>query len=194
MQSYRNRTYTVGCKKFAPSASGTQALVLLARLTNPKTRISNIFQLHIQNCSILYTLHTIYWPLWHVARRYALKCDLGICELKSYGLSCAKIYRIHPEISLNTIKTTIRREASRLNNVSKPRSGRPHKLNEEERDHIYGLTTDNPHIKMRDLLAEVDHKVKKRSIQYLLCEIGHHKWLQLRRPEIRPHHAHQRLR
>jgi transposase len=117
-----------------------------------------------------------------------------ICELKSYGLSCGKIYQLHPEISLNTIKTTIRREASRLDNVSKPRSGRPHKLSEEERDHIYGLTIDNPHVKMKDLLAEVDHKVKKRSIQYLLREMGRRKWLQLRRPEIQPHHAEQRLR
>jgi hypothetical protein len=47
---------------------------------------------------------------------------------------------------------------------------------------------------MRDLLAEVDHKVKKHSIQYLLREMGCHKWLQLCCPEIQPHHAYQRLR
>jgi transposase len=102
-----------------------------------------------------------------------------ICELKKAGLSQPKIKQLHPEIPLGTIKSTLRREALRVNNVTRPRSGQPRKLNEEERDHIHDLTTENPHIKIRDLLAEVDHKVKKRSIQRLLHEMGHGKQLQL---------------
>jgi hypothetical protein len=47
---------------------------------------------------------------------------------------------------------------------------------------------------MPDLLAEVNYAVKKRSVQYLLRELGKRKWLQRRRPEITPEHAAARLR
>jgi transposase len=50
------------------------------------------------------------------------------------------------------------------------------------------------HIKMRDLLHEVDDKVKVRSLQLLLREMGLRKWRQLKRPEIKAHHAEARLR
>jgi hypothetical protein len=46
---------------------------------------------------------------------------------------------------------------------------------------------------MRDLLEEVDGVVKKRSMQYLLRELGRRKWRQLNRPEIKQHHADARL-
>jgi transposase len=116
-----------------------------------------------------------------------------ICELKSIGWSHAKIKAMHPEIPLGTIKTTIRRERTRVDNISKPRSGRPHQLTEEQRDHIYDLSQSRPHIKIQDLLAEIDQTVKKRSIQGLLREMGYRKWRQRNRPEIKPHHAIQRL-
>lgn len=116
-----------------------------------------------------------------------------ICELKSIGWGAKRIHQKHPEIPLNTIKTTIRRENQRLNNVSQPRSGRPRQLTEEQRDHLYDLTTTNPHIKMHDLLEEVDHAVKERSIRNLLHEMGRRKWRQLQRPEITEFHAQKRL-
>ena len=84
-------------------------------------------------------------------------------------------------------------EAQRLNCVSKPRSGRPRQLTEEQHDHIYDLTTTNAHIKTRDLLDEVDYAVKERSIQNLLNEMGRQKWKQLNRPYIDEVHARKRL-
>jgi transposase len=116
-----------------------------------------------------------------------------ICELKSIGWSHAKIKAMHPDIPLGTIKTTIRRERTRVDNISKPRSGRPHQLTEEQRDHIHDLSQSRPHIKIKDLLAKVDQTVKKRSLQGLLREMGCGKWRQLKRPEIKPEHAVQRL-
>ena len=57
----------------------------------------------------------------------------------------------------------IRRQTSDFK--SRPRSGRPRVLSEQKRDHVYDIVTHvNPHIKMRDLLREVDNKVKKRSL------------------------------
>ena len=91
-----------------------------------------------------------------------------ICELSSIHWSPKEILKKHPELNLSTIKSTIRREKERINHVSKPRSGRPQGLTEEQRDHIYDTVNHtNPHIKMRDLLREVDDAVKKRSIQRL---------------------------
>lgn len=116
-----------------------------------------------------------------------------ICELHSIGWGPTKIYRQHPEIPLSTIKTTIRRESIRVNNTTRARSGRPRKLTEQQRDHIYDLVQSEPHIRHIDLLTEVDHVVKRRSIQYLLSEMGCRKWKQLNRPEIKPIHAAKRL-
>ena len=98
-----------------------------------------------------------------------------ICELNSIGWGYKKIHKKHPEIPLSTIKSTIYNERKRLDNHSLPRSGRPHGLTEEQRDHLYNLVTANPDIKMRDLLESVDTAVNERSIRRLLKEMGHRK-------------------
>ncbi|QSS52475.1 hypothetical protein I7I53_08120 [Histoplasma capsulatum var. duboisii H88] len=116
-----------------------------------------------------------------------------ICELKSIGWSYRQIHTRHPEIPLGTIKTTIQREASRLNNESKPRSGAPYKLTEEQRDNLYSQILENPHTTQQDLLASVDNAIKVRSLRKLLYHMGLRKWRQRRRPEIQPHHASQHL-
>ena len=88
-----------------------------------------------------------------------------ICELRSLGYSYSHIQAIHPEVKRSTIITTCRREHLRDDNKTRPRSGPPRKLTEEQRDHVYDLINhQNPHIKTRDLCAEVDYSVKKRSI------------------------------
>ena len=84
-----------------------------------------------------------------------------ICELNSIGWGYKRIHNKHPEIPISTIKSTIYNERKRLNNHSLPQSGRPHGLTEEQHDHLYDLTTTNPHIKMHDLLESVDEAVKE---------------------------------
>ena len=111
-----------------------------------------------------------------------------ICELNSIGWGYKKIHKKHPEIPLSTIKSTIYNERKRLDNHSLPRSGRPHGLTEEQRDHLYNLVTANPDIKMRDLLESVDGAVKERSIRRLLNEMSPPQ-SQLRRPELSEMHA-----
>ena len=102
-----------------------------------------------------------------------------ICELHSLKWGPLQIHKRHPEIPLGSIKTTIRRQALRDDHTSRPRTGRPRALTEEQRDYIYDVVNHtNPQIKMRDLLREVDDVVKKRSLQGLLREIGKKKWLQ----------------
>jgi hypothetical protein len=71
-----------------------------------------------------------------------------LCELYSIGYSYKHIYEMHREIPLSTIKYTIRKEAIRNKNQSIPRSGVPHKISEEERDHIYDLAIHEPHAKI----------------------------------------------
>lgn len=95
-----------------------------------------------------------------------------ICELNSIGWGYKRIYKKHPEIPISTIKSTIYNERKRLDNHSLPRSGRPNVLTEEQRDHLYDLITNNPDMKMRDLLESVDEAVKERSIRRLLNEMG----------------------
>jgi hypothetical protein len=116
-----------------------------------------------------------------------------ICELHSIGWSHSRIYKKHPEIPLSSIKTTIHRESIRNDNETRLHSGRPRKLTEAQRDHIYDLSQSNPHVKLKDLLAEVDFCVRMRLIQRLLHEMGCCKWRQLCRLELLPHYASQRL-
>lgn len=59
-------------------------------------------------------------------------------------------------------------EKDRANNVSKPRSGRPRKLTEEQRDHIYNRIAADPRVKIRTSIDEIDGAVQKRSIQCIL--------------------------
>ena len=100
-----------------------------------------------------------------------------ICELSSLRFSHARIHKIHPEIPLGTIKSTIRLESLRVNNQTRPRSGAPRRLTEEQRDQIYDTVTyKNPHISYRDLLDSVDNVVKQQSLRGLLRELGKRKW------------------
>jgi len=94
-----------------------------------------------------------------------------ICELRSIGYSCNRIAKIYRDIPLSSIKTICRRECIRVNNTTRPRSGRPRQLTEEQRHYLYDLVTyENPDIKNRDLVLKVDGAVKERSIQRLMRE------------------------
>lgn len=84
-------------------------------------------------------------------------------------------------------------ERVRDDNKSLPRSGAKRKLTEEQRDHIYDRIHTDPHVTYESLLDEIDYTVLKRSIQNLTREWGKRKWLQKRRPEIKPIHAAKRL-
>jgi hypothetical protein len=118
-----------------------------------------------------------------------------ILELSSIRWSAGRIHRKHPEIPLSTIRYTIKMEATRSADCSsKPRSGRPHALSEEQRDYVFDTVNyTNPHIKIRDLLREVSDDCEKRCIQNLLRELNKKKWLQKKRPFITPQHAQKRL-
>ncbi len=79
-----------------------------------------------------------------------------ICELSSINWSPRRIHEKHPEIPYNTIRTTIRRQALRVDNALALRTSRLYSLTEEQRDYVYDVVNHtNPHIKMRDLLREV---------------------------------------
>lgn len=87
-----------------------------------------------------------------------------ICELRSIGWSHRQIHQKYPQIPLGTIKTTLLRGNIRLNNVSRPPTGGRRRLTEEHRDRVWELAEYQPHTKIDELVDEVDHVVKKRSI------------------------------
>lgn len=74
-----------------------------------------------------------------------------------------------------------------------PRAGRPPKLSEDDRDYLYEVVTTNPTIRQVDLLAEVDHKVKKRALRIGLRAMNLRKWVQRRWPYLKAEHAAARL-
>ncbi|KAJ5512190.1 hypothetical protein N7463_001742 [Penicillium fimorum] len=59
-----------------------------------------------------------------------------ICELHSIGWGYKRIHTRYPAIPLSTIRYTVKKESERREGVSKPRSGRPKKLTEADKDRL----------------------------------------------------------
>jgi hypothetical protein len=129
---------------------------------------------HLPNRDVLFsplsnskpTTNTLVLKLFRMARKeLSPQLRSRICELSSIHWSARRIHEKHPDIPISTIRTTIRRQASRDDNKPLPRSGRPQSLTEEQRNHVYDVVNHtNPHIKMRDLLREVNDACKKRCL------------------------------
>lgn len=89
-----------------------------------------------------------------------------ICELHTEARwGYKRIQRVHPEISISTIRYTIKMEQERINQHSKPRAGPPEKLTDEDKQNLIDLTVQNPHIKYMELRNAVNNRVTIRSIQ-----------------------------
>jgi transposase len=66
----------------------------------------------------------------------------------SYGKIAAQVSRLRREVSWYTVRTTCEREIERVDNASKPRTGRPRVILEEERDKMYDIVEhEDPFIK-----------------------------------------------
>lgn len=89
---------------------------------------------------------------------------------------------------------TCLRSRNRHNEESLKRSGRPSKLDDNDRQKILQKIHEQPRVLYEDLLAKVDYKVKKRSIARLLGVENLKKWRMMKRPYLTPEHAIARLR
>jgi hypothetical protein len=112
-----------------------------------------------------------------------------LCELKSVGMSYSRIYAIHPEIPLSTIKSTCQMEARRVNCVSLPRQGAPRVITEDERDSMVEAVTITPEMSYHALKAQEAPNASVRSIKRLFQEMGMRKWIRLKRPALTEQHA-----
>lgn len=67
-----------------------------------------------------------------------------------------------------------------------PRSGRPRKLDDDDKAKPLNAIDKNPRASYEDLLSTIDYKVKRASIERLLAKEGRLKWLVLDRPDLTP--------
>ena len=116
-----------------------------------------------------------------------------ICELHDIGWGYRRIHRRYPWIPLSTIAYTIKKEPERKLGISKPRSGRPKKLTEDDKSRILYVIAEQPRVTYEDLLSEVSYKVKKDSIRRLLNAENMRKWRCSWRPYLDDEHAAKRL-
>ena len=91
-----------------------------------------------------------------------------ICELHAIGWGYKHIHSRYPYVPRSTIQYTIKKESERRGGISKPRTGRPHKLSEVQKDRIREVLHGNPRIKHQDLLAEANYATKVPAIKALL--------------------------
>lgn len=144
-------------------------------------------------------VRTLKVPPVRPARRKKQEIDpftrTKLVELKNVAKwTYSQIHREYPGIPISSIKYTVQQANKRADNLSLPRSGRPRKLSEEERDQIFDSIHGNPMITHDDLLADLDHKIAKSSLRRLLYEMDLRKWKQLERPELSDACAIKRLR
>lgn len=84
-----------------------------------------------------------------------------ICELHdAAGWGYKRIQKRYPFVSLSGIRYTIKKDRERIGGVTKPRSGRPRKLDEADQEKLKRAIAENPKITREDMLAEVSYKVK----------------------------------
>ena len=117
-----------------------------------------------------------------------------ICELHSAAhWGYKRIHKRYPWISLSTIRYTIKKEHERRAGVSKPRSGRPSKLNKADKVRLLDTVREDPWAIYEDLLAKVSYRVKINLIRRLLnaenLRKGRYSW----RPYLTEENALKRL-
>ena len=120
-----------------------------------------------------------------------------ICEAKACGLKNKEIAHCH-QVTIDTVKYTLKREWLRVENASHSRSGRPRKIDAPTRDYLVDVAFhESPRITWRCLTAkaaeETGESVHKRSVQRLFSQMNMRKWKCLRRPALLPEHAAKRL-
>ncbi|KAJ5261238.1 hypothetical protein N7478_011833 [Penicillium angulare] len=92
-----------------------------------------------------------------------------ICTLKKIaGWSYSQIHAQFPHIPQSTIKTTVKREATRHNNQTSHRSGAPRKLHEEDTKKLLDALDENPRLTWDELIKVIDGKAGRHSIRRLL--------------------------
>jgi transposase len=85
----------------------------------------------------------------------------------------AQVSRFGETISRSTIQTTRKREIESIDNSSKPRSGRPRVITEEERDLMYDIVNhEDPYIK----LVRICESAHERSVCRLFADMNRRKW------------------
>ncbi|KAJ5578154.1 uncharacterized protein N7459_007118, partial [Penicillium hispanicum] len=162
--------------------------------TSPNIETTNRYN-SLKICQILSNSLFLY-PFIPMARNKELTPAIRerICELHAIGWGYKRIHKRYPWIPLATIRYTVKKEPERCECISKPRSGRPRKLNELNKERIMYAIQDNPKITREDLLAEVDNKVKYRLIFRLLNADNMRKWRCSWRPYLTEENALKRLR
>jgi hypothetical protein len=107
-----------------------------------------------------------------------------ICELRSIGWSYAKISEKH-KILESTVGSTCRKEASRIDNASRKRQGRPRVITEEMRDKFYNTAVHlRPNVTYREMRDMIAPGVNIRCVQELFQRIHLRKWKKLECPEL----------
>jgi transposase len=83
-----------------------------------------------------------------------------ICELSQAAKwGYKRIRKRYPQVSISTVRYTIKKDRERLGGVSKPCSGRPRKLDETDRTRLLDDIEENPKTTRVDLLAKVSNRV-----------------------------------
>lgn len=117
-----------------------------------------------------------------------------LCEFKSIGWTFTMIYKRYPHIPYPTIQTTIKRESTRKQQHSAPRSRRPKRITPEEQQQLLDLVEQDQHIEIHELSTAVQSSPSIRTVQRLFRTLHMQKWKQCKRPEITSQNAEKKIK
>lgn len=131
-----------------------------------------------------------------------INCELSpslrmrICQAHADGLGYKAIARqlSNYNITRDTVRYTLSKEAERVSGISKPREGRPRKLTEKEKNMFVKEVRENPSRTMRELHSELAPHVSMKTFKRALRSRNMKKWRKLRRPLLEEEHADARLK
>lgn len=86
-------------------------------------------------------------------------------------------------IPISTVQSTVSRASTRANGVTKPRSGRPRKVSDRDRQYIVQLVRTQPAITYEDIIARTGVSASKKTIYRIIREHGLTNWLGRSRPK-----------
>ncbi len=126
----------------------------------------------------------------------SLRCR--IVQAREDGLSWGQIKEtflaLGQDIPLSTLRYTLQHHHERVSGITKPRSGRPKKIDAKQKKQIEDKIRKAPSRTMQDLRLTICPLVSSATFKRAVRECFLRKWRKMKRPLLLPQHAEARLR
>jgi transposase len=134
---------------------------------------------------------TIYGPI-QMRKEFSPRKRYGIVSMHSSGVPRRRVAQFYG-VSPQTVSDLVKRARGQDQCTSRPRSGRPRKIDSRDERRIFRMLNDSPFTPIRDIADIPSRRVSNQTIQRVLFDAGLFHVRALRRPRLTETHARERL-